>query len=123
MSLIAIFKMFANKYTAIAIVIFVALFVALSLHRDGVNKAVTEERMRILALNEKAAKESRERINQASEDYAIESETAKTKINYRTKEVIKYVDSKKDSGNGCVVDDEFIRLFNSNHSPAKAIRN
>ena len=128
MSLLALLGMFKNRAVLYVVGAILLLFGLIAWHKSGVNRAVEDERARLTAAFEQAAKEAKDAqslLNQsAATDYEQTVADGKVKIEYRTKEVKIYVEKNNrlsaNAGVDCRVDADFVSVYNHTSPAAKA---
>ena len=102
-----------------------AIFAAIYWYKSHIHAAEKLGEAKVTAVVAQAAAVATEKQLQsnsiAATEYAVASTAAQTKVEYRTKEVVKYVHDPKTVT--CAADAEFIRLFNntSRDTTAKAV--
>lgn len=123
MSLIAMFGLLKNRALLYVVGGILALFVLVYWYKSHIHAAEKTGAAKVTAVVAQAAAAATEKQLQsnsaASTEYAAASAATQTKIEYRNKEVIKYVERNPKTG-GCAVDADFIGVFNNTRSDPAA---
>lgn len=115
-----------NRAALDVVGVILSIFAAIYWYKSHIHAAEKLGEAKVTAVVAQAAAVATEKQLQsnsiAATEYAVASTAAQTKVEYRTKEVIKYVHDPKTVT--CPADSEFVGLFNNarNDTAAKAVR-
>lgn len=122
MSVVDFFKMFASKAVLYVVAALLVILCAVYWYKGNIRAAKKDGQTEVVAVVAKATGQAIEKQLQtnstASVDFAKSAAETKTKVEYRTVEIIKYVNQTKSDAVACPADADFIGLYNNSRGRA-----